>query len=545
MEGGFRFSTKTLVTMIVVVLAGQLFLMPGAVASGRGTSVSSAQAAIPGWGTAQLIDSGDLGDATWPRIAATESGDAFAVWLQSDGTLTSVWANRYVMGEGWEGPVMISAKGPMNTLEPDVAVDVNGNAIAVWFSYTDSMYYQVWTNRYSAGAGWGKAQSIDPAPTGGAMYPSVVCDRAGNAFAIWIDSGAIVSSRYVFGKGWGGVEAVETHHVNAQPPEIGVDAKGNAIAVWEDQTSSTYNIWSNRYVVGSGWGSEVLLETDDSGSAWKPKVALDDAGDAIAVWFQMEGPFFTPPHIWANRYVANVGWGTAKLLDTGSACEAWNPRISLDGAGNAIAAWYEYDSSTYKSTIWTARYFISSDWSLPEEINGRAGDSTPDLATNHAGQTMMVWLSYGDVYASRCTMETEWEQPELISSIPLGGIQDTKVAINSDGDAIAVWYQWDGSRYDIWSNRYVAASSPDPSALTEALIKDIQDWGLPKGTTTGLTSKLFDAITLLEKGNDNGALHKLMDFVSVVHALEGKRQLTSAQADHWVTSAESIMDLLR
>jgi len=80
--------------------------------------------------------------------------------------------------------------------------------------------------------------------------------------------------------------------------------------------------------------------------------------------------------------------------------------------------------------------------------------------------------------------------------------------------------------------------------LTDALIKAIQSWHLSKGTTTGLTSKLFDAMELLKKGNVNGALHNLMDFVSMVHAQEGKQQLTSAQADYALASAETIIDLL-
>lgn len=49
---------------------------------------------------------------------------------------------------------------------------------------------------------------------------------------------------------------------------------------------------------------------------------------------------------------------------------------------------------------------------------------------------------------------------------------------------------------------------------------------------------------LLKKGNVNGALHNLMDFVSMVHAQEGKQQLTSAQADYALASAETIIDLL-
>jgi hypothetical protein len=163
---------------------------------------------------------------------------------------------------------------------------------------------------------------------------------------------------------------------------------------------------------------------------------------------------------------------------------------------------------------------------------------------NQAGLGIVVWYA-ATIYSNIYRPQTGWEQPEIVADIPDVGTQDPMVSINENGDAVAVWMVYEGEQGNVWANHYVAQEPPhpDPSALIEALIKDIQDWGLPKGTTKGLTSKLFDAINLLEKGNDNGALHNLMDFVSTVHALEGK-QLTPTQADYALASAESIMDLL-
>ena len=42
----------------------------------------------------------------------------------------------------------------------------------------------------------------------------------------------------------------------------------------------------------SGWGIDELIETGNSGDAQFPQVAIEDSGDAIAVWHQNDGTRF-------------------------------------------------------------------------------------------------------------------------------------------------------------------------------------------------------------------------------------------------------------
>jgi hypothetical protein len=80
--------------------------------------------------------------------------------------------------------------------------------------------------------------------------------------------------------------------------------------------------------------------------------------------------------------------------------------------------------------------------------------------------------------------------------------------------------------------------------MTKTLIRTIRFWDLPKGTESSLTSKLDDAIHLLDKGNEKGAIHKLMDFIDKAEGLRGKK-LTSEQADYLVAEAQRIIDLIK
>jgi len=83
-----------------------------------------------------------------------------------------------------------------------------------------------------------------------------------------------------------------------------------------------------------------------------------------------------------------------------------------------------------------------------------------------------------------------------------------------------------------------------PEQLIHRLIDTIQIWQLHGGTENSLTSKLQETFHLLEVGNENGAIHSLMEFVSQVEALEGKK-LTSDQANHLIYQAQEIMDRIK
>lgn len=102
------------------------------------------------------------------------------------------------------------------------------------------------------------------------------------------------------GKTWGTAQLIETDNAGeAEHPRIAIDTAGNALAVWDQSDGTRYNIWANRYTAGSGWGTAQLIETNNAGEAYAPQIAIDTAGNALAVWQQSDG---TRDNIWANRY---------------------------------------------------------------------------------------------------------------------------------------------------------------------------------------------------------------------------------------------------
>ena len=86
--------------------------------------------------------------------------------------------------------------------------------------------------------------------------------------------------------------------------------------------------------------------------------------------------------------------------------------------------------------------------------------------------------------------------------------------------------------------------APNPAEETQELIENIETWNLRKGTENSLTVKLEGAIHLLDIGNENGAIHKLMDFINQVEA-QREKKLSEEQADYLISEAQRIIDLIK
>ena len=72
-------------------------------------------------------------------------------------------------------------------------------------------------------------------------------------------------------------------------PQLGVDDQGNVLAIWQQQVGMRFDMYSSRYVPGSGWSKPEPIEHADDGSAVSPRIAVEPGGNAVAVWMQGTG----------------------------------------------------------------------------------------------------------------------------------------------------------------------------------------------------------------------------------------------------------------
>lgn len=347
-----------------------------------------------GWEPGTLMEASDT-NVGIPSIAMQDNGNAIAVWPQTDGIRDSIWASRYVVGTGWSTPVLIETDNAGHAYTPRITIDAGGNAIAVWSQY-DGTRNDIWANRYVAGTGWGTATLIEADNAGTAQLPRVAMDSNGNAIAVWYQFDGnrynVWANRYAVGTGWGSATLIETDNTgNAGSHSIAMDANGNAIAVWAQSDGTRYSVWANRYVAGSGWGTAALLETDNAGDADPGPVVMDANGNAMVAWSQSDG---TRTNVWANRYVAGTGWGTATLIETDNAGDVSIPSIAMNAGGNAVAVWHQSDGT--RTNIWANRYVAGTGWGTASLIEtDNVGDAIyPSVVMAANGNAIATWLQW-------------------------------------------------------------------------------------------------------------------------------------------------------
>jgi len=354
-----------------------------------------------GWGTREQIDKTSSPDER-PQLAMNAQGKAFAVWQQKGSSLHFIYANRFDPSGGWGSAQQISTSSA-DAKYPQIAVDANGNAIAVW-AQTENNYIYIYASRYTASNGsWGTPQKLENI-TGVASDPTVVMDQDGNALVAWIQPSSMVELKFSkdTSHGWETPQTIAKSDHWLRDPQLAFDADGNALAVWHQDDGIRDNIWANRYAPG-GWGVAQKIENNNQGGAYDPQIAMDDSGNGLAVWKQSDGSHF---NIWSNHYVAGEGWGTAKIIETDNNGNAFSPQIVMDKQGNGIAIWSQSDGT--RDNIWANRYSAGSGWGTAElvETDDRGDALSPDIA------------------------------------------------IDGKGNAIAVWRQWDGAHNNIMSNRF-------------------------------------------------------------------------------------------
>lgn len=410
----------------------------------------------PAWGAAALIETSNAGDAGGPRVAMNNGGSAVAVWPQSDGAQIHIWANSYVAG-AWGTAAPIENNPAGDATPPQVAMDNAGNAVAVW-QQSDGTRNNIWASRYSAGVGW------DPLPvtltdnTGAdADFPHVAMDGAGNAVAVWKQTDgtlwSIWSNRYTPGSGWSAALQISNNTGDADNPRVAEDGGGNALAVWNQNDGGRQNIWSNRYTAGGNWAPLPRVVSDNTGDASIPRLAMNETGNAVAVWEQFDGAL---NHIWANRFVAGGGWGTATVIESDNTSSAGQVSVGMDAAGNAVAVWSQSDGM--QVNIWGNRYTAGSGWGteIPVETDNSGDADLPQVAMNDNGTAMAVWQqsdgTVTHIRANRYVPGSGWGVVALVETDTMADSDIPRVGMDAAGHAVAVWQQFDGTRWNISAN---------------------------------------------------------------------------------------------
>ena len=120
-------SLALLTTYTVTILSGVSDVSGNVLPSDQVWTFKTADGA---WSSAGLIETDNAGDAFIPQVTFDWNGNAIAVWYQWDGLRNNIWSNRFTAGTGWGTAELIETDNTGTVSEPAVAVDRSGNAIS-------------------------------------------------------------------------------------------------------------------------------------------------------------------------------------------------------------------------------------------------------------------------------------------------------------------------------------------------------------------------------------------------------------------------------
>lgn len=308
-------------------------------------------------------------------IATTVSGDTFVVWNQYNVSEFDIFFSWFRPGSGWSTPIKINSR-PGNAFVPRIKTDANGNAMVIWS--TDQ--YDMGIRQFKADSGWQSeyflphyCQGFDLAvlPGGGFL---LLMQEAN-------EHGILVTSRkYELATGWTAPLVLQNDTgVYGVDVQVAIGGNGDGFAVWAQydrnigEAGAITYIWASQYSA-TGWEPAHRIGNLSVGSGIQPKVSIDGSGNATAVWTQYDGnpglPATTRSNIMSNQYSAGTGWGTDRLVSIGNSGNAYEPTVATNAEGNTIVVWRQ--STLWRNgtvNLWYTTFSREKDWSQPGKVS--------------------------------------------------------------------------------------------------------------------------------------------------------------------------------
>jgi hypothetical protein len=284
---------------------------------------------------------------------------------------------------------------------------------------------------------------------------------------------------------WSPPSDVSSPDANSLAPQVSIAPAQNASLVWSAFNGSNYVVQTSTSKIGGQWSQPFKLSYIGQ-NAFFAKVATDYNNNTIALWSRSNGTNFV---IQADYKLTHQDW-QAPVSISGSSPQtedATRPQIVIDLNGNATAIWQKYNGTTH--VIQAASKPAGENWSKPTNLTEpnahNYGSFDPQLDVDGAGNVTAIWTNA--FYMTQTSIQPfngVWSPPLSIST-PGQKVSSPHIAVNSNGNAAAIWVGNDGNNAIIQSAHRLSNG----------------EWSLP--STLSLSGQDADApqITIDPQGN--------------------------------------------
>jgi hypothetical protein len=223
-------------------------------------------------------------------------------------------------------------------------------------------------------------------------------------------------------------------------------------------------------VGSSGWGVADAARTADMDAALSP------GGLGLVSWIES----VNGQQVLKARSLDGVA--SERILST--AGDAAQPQLAFDGAGNAIAVWTQ--TSGGQRSIWSARLSAASgQWGVAHQLTAAGSADLPDLALDSSGNAIAVWQQVDgsgqrlDGWAAQYTAASNSWTPATLVSDAVHSAHGLRVALNASGQGWLAWQQ---------------AHTPDTTTdIAVRPVSTVTAWGASRlvNTSAGLTLSAY------------------------------------------------------
>jgi hypothetical protein len=296
-----------------------------------------------GWGGVETVPG-----AQSARWAVARTGAALLAWTTADG----VFARDFDPAAGWAPAARIGSIVPMPGVLASLSlveafVSADGSAAVLWsqgYASPPRTQYSYWRGAHRAERGPWRAEEDLPELDG-----EVRGDEQGQVLVVWYDTARAVArfARLTPAGGWRPPQDVGTP-AGFVPTSLAVAASGRGVLILSDQRDRLASV---AFDPAAGWGHEDVLSSATVGpSLFDVRGAVEGSGAALALWTQAEdghaaAMWAAPAAPWGARELITPdarhrpGTCPGDIVTLG----ARRPAMVVDDAGNALAVWIDLD----------------------------------------------------------------------------------------------------------------------------------------------------------------------------------------------------------
>lgn len=259
-----------------------------------------------------LVDATNGRSAEFPYVVMDGSGNAMAVWRMVKSVLTGqngAYASQFTVSQnGWSPSARLDNFDETITVT-HLAGNSTGQAITIWDRILGTGARYLYASHYAPSSdSWGSPVRLDRGTTDESDSARIGMDQAGNAQVVWRqregNSNAILSSRYAAATGMWETPLTlgKTGPGDVWPegsvhsPWVALNPAGGGMAAWS-KVGSPYRVFARAFGAGT-WGDPQGMETT-GGNDYFPNLAMDAAGNVVAVWTRQDATGF---NTWASWY---------------------------------------------------------------------------------------------------------------------------------------------------------------------------------------------------------------------------------------------------